>query len=459
MQESRNTNPKKVLFIAYLFPPVGGSGVQRSSKFVKYLPNFGWKPLVLTVKDPYDFYSDEDLMKDVAGNCTIYRTFSIEPMKWVRKFLKKKWQKKISVEKNDKESDKTLKPGFLVKLKTYLLFPDNEIMWLPFAVWKGWRIIRKEQPLVIYSTASPYTDHLIALILTKLTRLPWVADFRDLWVDRPNFPQNKFRYFIDRKLEKKVIETADHVVTATSLLTKRLNDLYPSKKYSTITNGYDEDDFFKASELKPPPDEFRITYTGIFNKERSPRQIFLALKKNIDHNEDFRNKIKLKIIGQLDNPGDLENFNNYRDLGLEKYSELVGYQPHQSAISEMCRATVLLLFIGEQILGETILTGKIFEYLRSGRPILAVVPPNGLAAEVIRKTDSGIVVSNESVEEISNGILKLFDLFINNKLEESYNRTGIEKYNRKNLTNELSEVFKKVVDQDSNQQKISSPVK
>jgi glycosyltransferase involved in cell wall biosynthesis len=446
MKESSNTNPRKVLFIAYLFPPVGGSGVQRSSKFVKYLPQFGWKPLVLTVKEPYDFYSDEDLMKDVAGKCTIYRTFSIEPMKWVRKFLKKKWQKKINVEKNNKAADKTLKPGFLVKLKTYLLFPDNEILWLPFAVWRGWRIIRKEQPSVIYSTASPYTDHLIALILTKLTRLPWVADFRDLWVDRPNFPQNKFRYFIDRKLEKRVIEAADHVVTATSLLTKRFNDLYPSKKYSTLTNGYDEDDFTLVKDVKPPNDEFRITYTGIFNKERNPQKVFLALKKNIDQNEDLRNKIKFKIIGQLDNPGDLGNFNNFRDLGLEKYSELVGYQPHQSAIKEMCRATVLLLFIGEQILGETILTGKIFEYLRSGRPVLAVVPPNGLAAEVIRNTNSGIVVSRDSEDEISQGIIKLFNLYIQNNLETEFSRENIKHYSREYLTGNLALVFLSVID-------------
>ncbi|MCW8803870.1 MAG: glycosyltransferase family 4 protein, partial [Ignavibacteriaceae bacterium] len=444
MQEINN-NPRKVLFIAYLFPPVGGSGVQRSSKFVKYLSHFDWNPIVLTVKEPYDFYRDDEMMTDVLGKCVIYRTFSIEPMKWVRKILKKRSLTRIQTDTSKSINQKSLKPGFLVKLKTYILFPDNEILWLPFAVWSGWKVIKKEQPSIIYSTASPYTDHLIALILARLFKLPWVADFRDLWVDRPNFPRNKWRLFIDRRLEKIVINKADTVVAATSLMADRFNELYPGNKYVTITNGYDEDDFSNISGLKPPENEFRITYTGIFNKERNPQKLFDTLKKMIDQNPELKSKFKLKIIGQLDNPGDFENINYFKKLGLEKYSELIEYQPHQFAINEMCQATVLLLFIGEQIHGETILTGKIFEYLRSGRPILAVVPPKGLAADVIKDTNSGLVVSNENVEEISNGILTLYDMFTTNKLESSFKRVGIEKYNRKNLTNELSEVFMKIV--------------
>ncbi|RPI70008.1 MAG: hypothetical protein EHM47_12900, partial [Ignavibacteriales bacterium] len=383
MSESK----KKVLVIAYLFPPVGGSGVQRSSKFVKYLPQFGWHPLVLTVKEPYDFYSDESLMNDVTGNCTIYRTISIEPMKWVRKFLKKKWQKKLSGE--NKKEKTTLKPGFLVKLKTYLLFPDNEILWLPFAVIRGIKLIRRERPPVIFSTASPFTDHLIALILVKIFKLPWVADFRDLWVDRPNFPKNKFRLFIDRKLEKSVIEHADCIITATSLMAERFNELYPGGKYITITNGYDEDDFNHLTELTPPGDEFRITYTGIFNKEQNPQLIFSALKKLIEESHEVKEKLKLRFVGQLDNPGDLENISHFKKLELEKYSDLIPYKPHNEIIREMLEGTILLLFVGEYPHNEGILTGKIFEYLRAGRPILAVVPPDGLAAEVIRNTNAG----------------------------------------------------------------------
>ena len=142
---------KKVLFIAYLFPPAGGGGVQRSSKFVKYLPKFGWQPLVLTVKEPYDFYSDDTLIKDLGDDVKVYRTFSIEPMRWVRKILKKGSQKKIEQKKESRHThNKSLKPGFLVKLKTYILVPDNEILWLPFAVLKGMRIIKREHRIIMH---------------------------------------------------------------------------------------------------------------------------------------------------------------------------------------------------------------------------------------------------------------------------------------------------------------------
>ena len=146
----KNNNTKKVLFISYLFPPVAGGGVQRSSKFVKYLPRFRWLPLVLTVKDPYDFYNDEQLLNDVKENCKIYRTTSIDPMKWIRKFLKQKWQKEIQKDVSKTKKRNSLKSDFLVKLKTYLFIPDNEILWLPFAVLRGWRIIKKDK-IIVYN--------------------------------------------------------------------------------------------------------------------------------------------------------------------------------------------------------------------------------------------------------------------------------------------------------------------
>jgi glycosyltransferase involved in cell wall biosynthesis len=446
-----NSNPRKVLFIAYLFPPVGGGGVQRSSKFVKYLPKIGWKPLVLTVKRPYDFYSDDTLMNDLGTDVEVYRTLSIEPMKWVRKILKRGLRKRIEQKKErENKARKSLKPDFMVKLKTYLLIPDNEVLWFPFAVWRGSRIIRKQKPEVIYSTASPFTDHLIAIVLSKMSKLPWVADFRDFWVDRPNFPKTKFRLFIDRKLERLVINNADHIVTATSVMAERFKELYPSKTYTSITNGYDEDDFSDISNINPPTDKFRITYTGIFNEQQNPQKFFSAVNKLINQNNEFKSKLNLRLIGQLDNPGDFENFNFFKELKLDQYSDIIEYQPHNLVISEMHQATILLLLIGDYPHGESVMTGKIFEYLRAGRPILAVVPPNGIAAEVIRETNSGFVASTKSEQDIAECISKLFDLFLKGDLEKTFSRKNIEMYSRKNLTVSLSKVFENLINQSQN---------
>lgn len=221
--------------------------------------------------------------------------------------------------------------------------------------------------------------------------------------------------------------------------------LYPRAKFTSITNGYDEDDFTNTSSFFSGEKKFILTYTGIFNKEQNPQKFFKAVNDAIQKRDDFKDHFKLRIIGQLDNPGDFENMIFFKELGLDKYSELIPYLPHKKVIYEMGRSTVLLLLVGEYPYNEGILTGKIFEYLRSGRPVLAVVPPNGLAAEVIKDTNSGLVVSNEYVEEISNSILHLFDMFMANKLEDSFSRVGIEKYNRKNLTKKLSEIFSQCV--------------
>jgi glycosyltransferase involved in cell wall biosynthesis len=432
----------KVLFITYLFPPVGGGGVQRSSKFAKYLPHHGWKPLVLTVKEAYDFYLDETLLADIGDDIIIYRSVSIEPMKWIRKILKRKVEKENEQKINNKQNvRKSLKPGFLVKLKTYLLIPDNEILWLPFAIWKGVRIIKKERPQVIYSTAAPYTDHLIAFILAKIFNLPWVADFRDLWVDRANFPNNRFRLFVDTRLEKMILKNASSVVASTELIAKKFSEKVREQNYTVITNGFDEYDFKPIKKTRDSEKEFRVTYTGIFNKEQNPDNIFYAIREIIDEREDIKEKIKLRFVGQLDNPGDFENVNLFNKLKLGSISDIIPYKNHPGVIEEMNKATVLLLLVGVYPNNESIYTGKIFEYLRSGKPILAVVPTDGVAAELIRKTNSGIVVSNMDVDAIKEGIARLFDLFIKGRLSEQFKCKNIDQFDRKYLTGILAREF------------------
>jgi glycosyltransferase involved in cell wall biosynthesis len=435
----------KVLFISYYFPPVGGGGVQRSAKFVKYLPQFGWQPCVLTVKEPYDFYRDDTLLSDIPSSVPIYRSISIEPMKWVRKLIFRLWQSKLQNSKKLQNSTpKTLKSGFLVKIKQILLFPDNEMLWLPFGFSKGLVAIYREKPQAIFSTASPFTAHLIALMLSRVFGLPWIADFRDLWVDRPNFPPGAWRRFIDRKLEKLVLRGVTHLTTVSQVIAQRFMEIRPEIKFTVIPNGYDENDFANLESPKILTDFFQITYTGIFNHEQNPGKFFRAVKELIKQREDFREKVHLKFIGQLDNPGEFENLALLKETGLTPYSEIVSYQPHETVIREMQSATILFLLVGEYPLNEAILTGKLFEYLRARRPILAVVPPKGSAAQIIRQTRSGLIVSNENERDIQEGLLAMFNSYLEGKLEEEYFWKGIEKYERKNLTEQLATVLNRI---------------
>ncbi|UCF78186.1 MAG: glycosyltransferase, partial [Candidatus Eiseniibacteriota bacterium] len=433
---------KKVLFITYHFPPVGGGGVQRPTKFIKHLPTFGWIPHVLTVKEPYEFYSDKSLLGDVGPEAVIHRTPSIEPMRWVRKLLKRRWEEAMQAPVAQRELTRTsIKPGFLVRIKELLLVPDNEMLWFPFAVPVGLRVIRRVKPDVIYSTAPPYTSHLIALSLSLVSGLPWVADFRDQWVDRPNFPLNRWRQFLDRKLERTALGRTVRVVTVTRPIADAYQKLYPGLNCTVITNGYDESDFSRVKGAVPEKGEFRITHTGIFNRERNPQKFFLAVRQLVDSHDDFKNNVRLKFVGQLDNPGDLENYQEFLRLGLQEYGGPVSYQDHLTSIDEMRRATVLLLLIGEYPMNERVMTGKIFEYVRAGRPILAVVPPDGAAAGVIMETNSGIVVRNDSVDDIARGILELYEMHRDGTLDQRFRSTNFERYERKRLTSRLAEVL------------------
>lgn len=437
---------KKVLMIAYYYPPIAGGGVQRSSKFVKFLPKFNWQPYVLTVKSGYDYYSDNSLEKDVMQNQHVFRTISFEPMQIVRKLLKKN-----ATPSQTKKDRKIVKPGnikkhpWLLTIKESIFIPDAEIGWLPFAVWRGWRLMRQHKIDVIYSTSCPYTDHLIAWCLKKLTGKPWLADFRDPWSLHLKAPQFAWRRFWDRKLEKMVLRSADTVVTVTRLIAKDFQRIVPNARYSVITNGFDEDDFQRVDRHKYETDKFNMTYSGILYKERSPKFFLVALVQLLEEKPALRSQIRVRFVGQLDNPGDSDNYNYLKSLKLDDVIEFIPYVTHLESINYVSTADVALLIIDNVRGSEGIMTGKIFEYLRSGTPILALAPPEGAAAELVRTTKSGLVVASNSVEQIKLAIGDLFQSYRVGTLSHRFPRQGIERYSRRNLTQRLANEFNQLL--------------
>ncbi len=425
---------KKILMIAYYFPPISGSGVQRTLKFAKYLPQFDWKPYILTVKEGYFYYEDKSLKRDIVSEVEVIRTRSIEPMKWVRRWLKRKSE---AINKKEEKSAKGKKPKWLVTLKEIIFAPDTEIFWIPFAVWKGLRIIKKEKIDIIWSTSSPYSCHLIALCLKKLTGKPWIADFRDPWVKRFNFPEIRWRYWFDSKLELLVLKNADEVINVTRVITENFRKKYPKGRYETITNGYDEDDLI-GLEGYYRVNKFTITYTGIFDKKNTPRTFLLSLRKALELKPEMQNRILVRFVGQIDNPGETYNFEFLKKMGFDNIIQLIEYKPHTESLIYALSTDVLLLIVDDVPGKEGVMTGKIFEYLRVGKPILALIPKNGVAAEIISQTHSGIIIDSTSVDEAANAIIELYKLYLKNELSNKFIRKSIEKYNRINLTKRLA---------------------
>ena len=268
---------KKVLLIAYIFPPLGGGGVQRTLKFVKYLPQFGWKPYVLTPKNPTwggaDY--DESLLADIPYMAEIVKTHNPESGNLMKDFMKHFAPQKFSFFNRTKISNSKSvmdsphnrqntnrlsvqmdegRQSNKVNLRSWLKIwskplPDSKFDWIPFAVKKGIEIIEKEKINVIYSTSPPNTDHIIGLLLKKVTQKPWVADFRDPWLPwqlMETLESMSIRNQIERILEKAVIKNADYVIDISEPITQIHKENFPqylANKVITITNGYDPDDF------------------------------------------------------------------------------------------------------------------------------------------------------------------------------------------------------------------------
>ena len=399
---------KTMLMIAYYFPPIAGGGVQRTLKFAKYLSCFGWKPIILTAKESYDSYYDETLNNDIADETIIYRTATFDPVNWIRKRLKKTVDLRTVTDKNIvAEQVKVRRPSWLLKIKEVVFIPDIEIGWLPFAVFKAWIVTRREKLDIIFSTSTLYTAHLIGLILKKISGKPWVADFRDPCSANIHGPQLSWRRCIDRLLEKLVLKSADRVITVTRPIADDFRKNNPLGHYSVITNGYDQTDFKDLSITDHSLLKFNMTYTGILYRESSPKFFLQGSADLMEEKPELRKDIIVRFVGQFDKPGENFNFSYLKSLPVENQVELISYVSHEERLQYAISSAVLLLFINDVPGAESVMTGKIFEYIDCKKHVMSLVPDTGVATELTRETISGVVVHPQFVNEIKKTILFL----------------------------------------------------
>lgn len=434
---------KKVLIIAYYFPPLGMGGVQRASKFAKYLPAFGWKPFVLTVKDVEYLAKDPSLLEDLPPKVKIIRTGSFDPLRisFILKSLFKKgrqehaYVKKATVEKS--------------KLASWLFFPDSKIGWLPFALLSGLKIIRKEKIDLIFTTSPPPSLHLVGYFLKLLTRKPWVADFRDPWIGfhYEDYP-TPFHLWLKNRLVGLITQNAEAIISINEKITQRLFSLYPFiKNIKTIPNGYDESDFdmptSAKSDLKMQNSHFFIiAYLGTFSPDHNPEPFLLGLRSLLDERKMHKEKIKFIHIG-LCMGIDLDDV--IKKYDLSGVVERIGYLPHKEALARLQDASLLLLTTSPSPEAEMISTSKLFEYIPLKKPILTIVPPKGAAAQVVSSLNLGKVVSPADPEEIKRQLLFFFSEWERGGLNLNVNGEKIKAYSRKFLTSQLVSLFDEVI--------------
>ncbi len=427
---------KKVLIITYYWPPTGGGGVYRWLKFVKYLPQFGWEPIVYTPLNPEAGITDETLLTDISKNVSVLKKKIIEPYALYKLITNKP---KTFTYDNFVHTHEKLKKSFKEKVSIFirgnLFIPDARCLWIKPSV-KYLTNYLKENPVdVIVTTGTPHSMHLIGLRLSRITKIPWMADFRDPWTNIEYYHLLRLTKYANNKhikLEKKVLTSADIVVTVSPSWAKLMENLGAKNVY-TINNGYDDEDFsFLPVEID---DKFTITHVGVLNESRNPYKLWKAISEICFQSEDFRNNLKLQFLGTTD-----FTVKEYlKELELLQYTDFFGYVKHSDALKITAASAVLLLLLNNTPDIEGRIPAKMYEYIAARRPILQIAPEKCDAAQILYETNSGYRADFDDTEEIKKNILKLYNNFKNTTTELKF--TNIEKYSRKKLTQKLSIVL------------------
>ena len=420
---------KKVLIITYYWPPSGGAGVQRWLKFVKYLPQFGIEPVVLTVDPEQAAYPvmDASLEKDVAENVRVYRTPCTDYFKFYRLFSGKKELPTGGISSDGKSSLKQKIMGFV---RGNLLLPDPRRGWNSYAYPKAVELIREHGIDAVVTTSPPHSTQLIGLKLKKTLGIRWIADLRDPWTDiyyYNQFYHTAIAKAIDKAYERKVVENADELITVSADLAR----IYAGKsiaqvqnKIHVIPNGFDESDFQPTIYQKA--NEPIIAYTGTLSDEYDLSGFIQAMKHNATG-------LGLRFVGKV-SPGQQQLLAN-----LSVKTEYIAHIPHQASIQHLMKARILLLVIPKVSNNRGILTGKFFEYLAAGKPILAIGPTDGDLAELIKTTKCGAMFEYSDHE----GMLRFIQQH-NAGTNGQGTSEAVQSFSRRILTKELAQVLLKI---------------
>ena len=416
----------KVLIITYYWPPAGGSGVQRWLKFVKYLQEYGIEPVVYTVDNARYLKEDKTLLDDVPRNTKVLKHSIWEPTDLL--FWKKKKSQKSGISNISQNR-------FLSFIRGNFFIPDPKVFWVNSSVKFLQKYLNSNKVDAIISTGPPHSMHLIAQKLHKKNKLKWIADFRDPWTDlyyNKDFSEQSFAKKKNKILEKLVLKNADCVLTVSESLKEQFS--INARRVEVITNGYDNET--RSAEDTVLDKLFTISYIGLLPKQSNPKLFFKVLQELCSQNEDFKNDLKLNFIGDISDDVRVEVLKN----NLEKNTSFKGYVDHEKAIEFQNKAQVLLLLIPNIEKSKGILTGKLFEYLIAKRPILAIGPEDGDLAEILKETDSGILIDFSNREQLSSEILKFYHQYKKGNLK--VNSKNIGKYHRKELTKKLAFIIK-----------------
>ncbi len=459
------TSRKKVLVIAYIFPPLARAGVHRTVRFARYLPELGWDLTVLTVAEPYyppNSPIDRELLKKIPETVKIEATpvfRAVENLFRIKKALRGK-HKPVAIAQHETKKKRAaateagqapanhspaMKSRGLVQRSKDLItdltsIPDKDVNWLPHAVKHALALHRREKFDLIYSTAPPFTDHLVAQLIKQRTGLPWVADFRDPWARAPwkaEILGSSLRGKAAAKLERQFVQHADRVILNTDWIHREFTEYYGanlSRKFTVITNGFDPQDF--ADPVLPPArgDKMIITHTGALYRKRSPEQFFAACERLLAQGKIAPHELEIRFVGGIAP----ELYRTFEcSAALRQTIQVIPQVSHREALGYQLQSDVLFIL---QPGTSVSVPGKIFEYIGMRKRILALTPA-GATADVVREHQLGPVVDPEDLPGIEAALNQLVDEYRRGGIASPSVNGAFKKYDGVELTRQLHHEF------------------
>lgn len=419
---------KKVLVITYYFPPSGGAGVQRWLKMMKFLPEYGVEPIVLTVDEKYASYPQVDLslLNDVPANLTVYRTKSKEILS-VYKKVSPNNEVPYGGFANEPRPNLFQKVARFIRGNFFL--PDPRRGWNRYAYKKACQIIEEENISTVITTSPPHSTQLIGLKLKKkYPSIKWFADLRDPWTDiyyNKDLYQTSWAKNKNLRYERSVLANTNHIITVSEDCARLFsNKVVATLPITVLPNGYDPDDFANPTPVSNHGKKV-LSYVGVFSPQYPMDVLVEGLKQIADAWSD---KLLLRFVGVVCNEAK-------QLLATLPYTiEYVDYVPHAKAIDYMCAADVLLLCIPDIPNNQGILTGKLFEYLAAQKSILLLGPKDGDAAAIIEKCQAGscCAYNSQQVASCLNGILQT---------DTTISSTNYQQYSRRYAAQRLAQMI------------------
>ncbi|MCB0764593.1 MAG: glycosyltransferase [Flavobacteriales bacterium] len=394
---------KRVLIITYYWPPNGGAGVYRWLKFSRYLPQYGWQPVIYTPSNPELVAEDAGLLKEVSPELDVIRRPIREPFALYKRFTGRRQEERVQTAFLNEAGKRGWKEDLSLWIRSNLFIPDARIWWVRPSIAFLETYLRDHPVDAIVTTGPPHSMHLIGMGLKRVIGVPWVADFRDPWTEIDYYGQLTLTARADAKhhrLERQVLRTADKVVTVSWTWADRLAAI-GGRPVEVITNGFD------PADVPTPPvavdETYSLVHVGSMSATRDCPGLWRQLAEIRDAEPSFAQRFKLRFVG----PVDASIIESATNAGLGAHIERVGRVDHARAMREMQRARVLLLPINDTPNSEGILPGKLFEYLSIGRPILAVGPARGDVGRVLG--EGHLRIDREPDDRAGGRIRALFD--------------------------------------------------